>query len=118
MVKALGIKKIDKCNSSQTISNNVDDDKWLSGIHSQIISINGDGIDANVDVRAIPINLIKIDPTNPRELDIEPDEIIKHIDVLRLPKEAFLSSDQWVDDYTKNVKNLFGDTKKAKDRGC
>jgi ParB-like chromosome segregation protein Spo0J len=88
------------------------DDKWLAGIGAQFTGSSDD----EIDVRAITLNLIILDPTNPRELDIDPDEITSNIDVLKLPESAFSDEDdEWIDLYKAKVFSVFGETKKALD---
>ena len=89
------------------------DDKWLEGISSQF---NGNSDDDDLDVRAVSMQLLLLDPTNPRELDIHPDEITSNMDVLKLPESALVDGcEGWIDAYKEKVIALFGETKKAQD---
>ncbi len=67
----------------------------------------------DIDVRAVPIDLIHIDPTNPRELEITPDEIKNNIAILRLPVATYGEEDNWIAPYINQVEILFGKTKKV-----
>lgn len=93
-------------------------DKWLISIRDQV-NHGGGGFQAElddaVDVRAVPLELIYINPNNARELEINPEEIRKHIGILKLPSEAFSDDDAWIDAYTEQVFTLFGSSKKADD---
>lgn len=95
----------------ETIDNG--SNKWLNGISDQLSSPS---LDEDIDVKAIPLNLINIDLTNPRELDIEPNDIISNIEILRLPSKAFNNIDSdWVEGYYEKINGLFGDSKKSSD---
>ena len=90
--------------------------RWVQGISNQLHSEeSGSDLDNDLDVRAVPIDLIAIDPTNPRELDIEPVELKEHLGHIKLPDSAYGDDDEWIDEYEGHIKSIFGDTKKAQD---
>lgn len=119
--KALGGKKV--LGGSKSVSATQDNgsdsvgvNKWLGSIKDQADDLAGDcGLEATIDVRAIPTSLVVIDETNPRDLEISPEEIQKHIEVLRLPEEAFSEEGEWFADYKTKVEELFGVGRKAED---
>lgn len=86
--------------------------KWLQGIRSQFNEISGP---EDVNVQFLPLQLIYTDPLNPRELEVDKDEIEANIAHLRLPEVAFQNDGEWFEAYSKQVIELFGDTKKAQD---
>ncbi len=108
----LGSGAADGPKDMEPADNNGGMNKWLSGITAQLA---GQEEEDGFDVRNAPINLFKIDPTNPRELEIEPEEIIENIEVLRLPQKAYSDDDSWISDYEAAVRELFGDNQKTKD---
>ncbi len=90
--------------------------KWLSGIQDQTQdSLNQSELNNDIEIRAVPISLIMIDPTNPRDLSVTPDELDKHLETIKLPPEAFLENDDWIEPYEAKIQSVFGDTEKTKD---
>ncbi|MBV1870896.1 MAG: ParB N-terminal domain-containing protein [Gammaproteobacteria bacterium] len=91
-------------------------DKWLNSIRGQIDQEQTQTeLDDVVDVRAVALELIYINPNNARELDIMPEEIRKHIAILKLPIVAYGDDDDWIEPYSKQLNLLFGTSKKATD---
>lgn len=90
--------------------------KWLSGIQDQVTDISTDSnLDEDVEIKAVPISLILIDKSNPRDLSVEPEDLVEHQDTIKLPEEAYGESDDWVEPYKKKIQLAFGEGQKTKD---
>ena len=101
---------------SKEAENGSNANRWIAGIEAQLgDSTSADELESGLDVQAVPLENIKIDDSNPRELAIEPDEIRAQIGILKLPTEAYGEGDEWIATYEGRVKATFGDTKKADD---
>ena len=106
-------KKLGRALGNSTDS---DENSWVTGIGSQLLtddSIND--LEEDLDVRAVPLDLISINPTNARELDIEPDDLRTNLGEIKLPAEAYSDDADWIDDYGERIRKLFGDTRKSED---
>lgn len=90
--------------------------KWLSGIQDQVSDIsNQSELDSDLEVRAVPISLIMIDKSNPRDLSVEPEDLLENLETIKLPAEAYGDSDDWVEPYKARIKSVFGGGDKAQD---